>query len=291
MTVFAGGAAQAAPEGPEGPQVIRVWDGDATGWPGLHFRLKQRPTRALGLCAWGFAVRRELARRGPFARVIGHFLVPVGFPLLLASELGEAKLELVVHGSDARLLERLPSAVGRRILAALSRTARFRCVSHELADLLRRVAGQPLTGRLYVEPLPLDTSTAPTRQAARAQLGLVESTRLVVIVSRLIPEKRTRDALAAAALLPKVQVVVLGDGPEFEALERAYPNARFTGRVGRPEALSWIAAADALLSASRLEGAPSAVREARALAVPVVASAAGDLTRWAAIDDELWVVA
>jgi len=37
-------------------------------------------------------------------------------------------------------------------------------------------------------------------------------------------------------------------------------------------------------SASALEGAPSVVREARALGVPVVAVAAGDLAEWAKDD-------
>ena len=289
VTVFAGGAAGVSTEA-GGPLVIRVWDGGATGWPGLVSRLKARPLRGLGLCAWLAGVRRELTRRGPFDRVVGHFLVPIGFPLLLATNLRGASLELVVHGSDARLLARLPAPLGRHVLRSLGRIAHFRTVSHELADLLRSLAAQSLSGRLRVEPLPVDTSAAPSRAAARAELGLAEDARLIVIVSRLISSKRTHEALAAAMLVPESLTVVVGDGPQLAALEREYPAARFVGRVARPRALTWIAAADVLLSASQLEGAPSAIREARALNVPVVTSAAGDLTRWAAVDTGLWVV-
>jgi teichuronic acid biosynthesis glycosyltransferase TuaC len=291
VTVFTGGAA-APSEGDNSdePQVIRIPDGGASGWPGLVPRLKENPRRALGLTRWGFDVRRELCRRGPFQRVFAHFLLPSGFPLLVALDLDGAALELIVHGSDARLLEKLPRPLARRILLALTKKARIRCVSQELADLLRHVAGQSLGDQIYVEPLAIETQHAPTRASAREQLGLPDSARLVVVVARLLPNKRVREALEATTLVPSVQVAVVGDGSELAALARDYPAVRFVGRVDRARALTFIAAADALLSASRLEGAPSAVREARALEVPVAACAAGDLTRWAAVDSGLWVV-
>ena len=188
------------------------------------------------------------------------------------------------------MLDRLPRLLKRPLLRALSRRARLRCVSEELAQLVRGIAGLPLPGTLHVEPAPIDISSAPTREAARAELGIAASMRLVVIVSRLLPGKRVRTALDAVCLLPGVQAVVVGDGPELGALQSEYPRVRFVGRVARPRALSWIAAADALLSASRLEGAPSAIREARALAVPVASCSAGDLALWAELDDQLWVV-
>jgi teichuronic acid biosynthesis glycosyltransferase TuaC len=51
-----------------------------------------------------------------------------------------------------------------------------------------------------------------------------------------------------------------------------------------------MSAADLLLSASRHEGAPTVVREARALGTPVVATDAGDLRAWAAADAGIWLV-
>ena len=57
-----------------------------------------------------------------------------------------------------------------------------------------------------------------------------------------------------------------------------------------PRHLRWIAAADVLVSASAHEGAPSVVREARALGVPVVAVSAGDLAQWAERDAGLLLV-
>ena len=73
-------------------------------------------------------------------------------------------------------------------------------------------------------------------------------------------------------------------------LAEAFPGAELLGRLPRSAALTWLAAADVVLSASRLEGAPSVIREARALGTPVVATPAGDLSGWAETDPDLWLV-
>jgi glycosyltransferase involved in cell wall biosynthesis len=114
--------------------------------------------------------------------------------------------------------------------------------------------------------------------------------RLAVVAGRLIPEKRLDVALGAASLVPGVRVVVLGDGPERARLARAFPDVTLAGLVPRERALLWIAAADVVLSASLEEGAPSVVREARALGTRVVALACGDLERRSAGDPGLFVV-
>jgi glycosyltransferase involved in cell wall biosynthesis len=77
------------------------------------------------------------------------------------------------------------------------------------------------------------------------------------------------------------RVFVVGDGPLSDALRARYPNVTFLGCLPRPEALAWIAADDRLVSASLLEGAPTAVREALALGVSVIAAPVGDLRQWA----------
>jgi glycosyltransferase involved in cell wall biosynthesis len=113
---------------------------------------------------------------------------------------------------------------------------------------------------------------------------------LVIIVSRLVRGKRLGTALAAASLIPDAVVVVVGDGPLGPALAARFARARFVGQLPRQQALAWMAAADVLITASRNEGAPTVVREARALNLPVVAAPAGDLTAWATSDAELTLI-
>ena len=90
--------------------------------------------------------------------------------------------------------------------------------------------------------------------------------------------------------VPELLAIVVGEGPERASLERRFPRARFVGHVPRPRALAYVAAANVLVSASLLEGAPTVVREARALGTEVVCLPAGDLRAWAATDPGLHVV-
>lgn len=288
VTVFAPGSGSPADAEVE---LVRIPDGGACGWPGLAARLRERPLRSLGALRWAEQSRRELSRRGPFERVICHWLLPCAFPVALGSRLRSARLEVVVHGSDARLLASLGKPCARAIMALLlRRNAHFRCVSSELSELIEHCAGRPLGSRIYVLPTLLELGNCPSRSSARERLGVESSAPLVVLVGRLVPGKRMHEALQAASLVAGITVVVVGDGPEASALKRLFPTVRFVGRLARNEALCWLAAADAVLSASRHEGAPTALREARALGVPVVATAAGDLTHWAKNDPGLWVV-
>jgi glycosyltransferase involved in cell wall biosynthesis len=214
--------------------------------------------------------------------------VPCGWPAALASA---APLEIVAHGSDVRLLAALPRPLRVSIVGSLlARNARFRFVSRQLREMLASATGFSALRGCAVEPAALDLSFAPTRDAARRKLGIARNARVVTIVSRLVPAKRTAVALAAATLLPNTDVLVVGDGPELATLRQRFSGARFLGRLPRPAALGCIAAADVVLSASRDEGAPTVVREARALGVPVVVASSGDLHEWARDDASLFVV-
>jgi phosphatidylinositol alpha 1,6-mannosyltransferase len=280
-------APRPAGERGEGAGVSWVEAGSAFGWPGVMSRLRERPLRALSVLGFAWRARRLLSKEDGVDRVIAHFALPSAWPI--ATRRRSSKLEVVVHGSDARLIGRLPAFL-RRHLARAFASAEVRTVSEELRQELGRALGPELAARATVRPARLDLSGAKGRDAARRELGVVEGERLVVVAGRLIPEKRSHVALAAASLVPNVRVVVLGDGPERERLARAFPEVELVGLVPRERALTWMAAADVVVSASREEGSPSVVREARALGTRVVALACGDLTSAAELDEGLFVV-
>jgi teichuronic acid biosynthesis glycosyltransferase TuaC len=279
-----------------GERVVSLGGGAAFGFPGALERLRRAPFRALSATAFVTRAIAWLRRSAPPEQLIAHFLLPCGLPLATrgVAHAPETELEIVVHGSDARLFAGLPA--GQRWLGAelLRCRARLRFVSTELQALVlgalppsqRRLVAR----RSRVEPCALDVSAAPSRQQARALLKLDQGDKIAVIVARLVPGKRVDVALAACRRLPNLQTIVVGDGPERERLAQRFPEARFVGHVERPLALSYLAAADALVSASLNEGAPSIVREARALGTPVVCLAAGDLRQWAETDVGIHVV-
>jgi glycosyltransferase involved in cell wall biosynthesis len=265
--------------------------GDAFGWPGVVSRVRQRPSRLVGVLRFVRGAARELERLGPVDRVIAHFVLPSAWPVLACSRVHAANVEIVAHGSDARLFAVLPAPLRHAIARTFSRRgARIRCTSPELRRVLEGALGGDFHGAIRVAASPVSVEGAPTRERAREGLGIERATRLLVIVGRLVRSKRVDVALRALALVPDTRVVVVGDGPERAELEHAFPYATFAGQLGRDEALTYIAAADAVISASQKEGSPSVAREARLLGTPLVAVEAGDLVERYAQDDAVIVI-
>lgn len=265
------------------------------GWPGALATLRSRPWKLLGVVPFTASARRCLTRLGIVDQLICHWLLPSFWPV--ARDYAEAA-QVVCHGSDVRLLEHLPRQVQRLVISSLCRpNVAVRCVSSELASRLRRLATHhglrpfPVT----IAPAALDLPTLEPRVQLRRKLGL-DAKPVIAIVGRIVAEKRVDVALAAIRaastngdLAPRPDVLVIGNGPERSRLMRQYPEAKWLGQLGRTRTLEYVAAADLLVSASLLEGAPTAVREARALGTRVVAAASGDLALWASTDPGLRV--
>lgn len=268
-----------------GVHVHWIDGGEAFGFPGAVPRLRERPSRVVDALRFIIACRRQLHAQ-PFDRIVAHFVLPSAWPILSGIK---TPIEVVGHGTDVRLLMALPTPIGRRIVRGLLRNgASFRFVSTEQRRGIARFIPELATAE--VRPVAIDLAGVPDRASARRALDLRADTQLALIVGRLVPSKRSATAISAALLLPRTQVVVVGDGPERERLESEYASARFVGQLPRHQCLRWIAAADVLITASRHEGAPTAVREARALSVPVVSVPAADLRAWSEHDAELYVV-
>jgi glycosyltransferase involved in cell wall biosynthesis len=283
VTVFAPKARRR----PDGSRVIGITHLGAFGSPGALARLRWRPDRWVGLFLFVLGTRKALRQHGRFDSGVAHFLVPSFWPICGKFP---APLDIVVHGSDLGLVERLPRFLQRLVLGGFANNGRsLRCVSEDLSRRISRLLDGEITIPTRIEPSPIDVPADLNKSQIRERLGIGGET-LVVIAARLIPSKRVDLALKAAHFVPDAKVVVCGEGPERGRLQKAFPSAKFLGHLPRRNVLEWIAASDLVLSASREEGAPTVIREARALNVPVIATAAGDLKKWAESDDGLWVV-
>jgi glycosyltransferase involved in cell wall biosynthesis len=284
-------------EGPRdaGVRVQAAGGGAAFGWPGVAARLREAPWRA-PLIATFVARARRVVRRAACDRLIAHWLVPSAWPI---ADGVDVPTEIVLHGADVRLLASVPALAHVLVRRSLGRGARFRFVAEALRARLAAVLTPELRSALaassLVEPALVDVP-ATDRAAGRRRLGLGADDRVVVTCGRLVAGKRLDRVVAALATLsPRPMLFVVGDGPERAHVSslawRLGVPARFTGLLPRHEALAAIAAADVLVHASGEEGAPTVVREARALGVPVVACRSGDLERWAAADAGIELVA
>ena len=285
VTVFAPSARRDVANNAE--EMVEIPHFGAFGTPGVLARLRGRPDRWLGSTLFLARARLQLFARNEFNEVIAHFILPSYWPIAA----GHPKVSrVVVHGSDLELLERLPSPIRARAIACLIRdNPAIQCVSQSLADRFDELTSHQLQARIVVESATIELPNLPNRSELRRNLA-IDDRPLILVVARLIPSKRVEVALRAALQVPRAQIVVCGGGPLYQSLSRIFPGVRFLGPLPRVQTLKWIAAADVLLSASRTEGAPTAIREARALGVPVITTAAGDLLTWATNDPGLHVV-
>ncbi|WP_433118314.1 glycosyltransferase family 4 protein [Micromonospora sp. CA-246542] len=170
--------------------------------------------------------------------------------------------------------------VGRLLLAGYARAAehvsRVVCVSDAVAADLEPVVGRE---KLVVVPNAIDTDryAAPpdaTRAALRQRLlpSRFHGRRVAVLAARLHPAKR-HDRAIAAALASGSALVVVGDGPDRERLERltgGTGDVHFTGH--REDVPDLLAASDFYVyCGAETDGTPTCVLEAAAGGLPIVA--------------------
>jgi glycosyltransferase involved in cell wall biosynthesis len=153
----------------------------------------------------------------------------------------------------------------------------------------RELAGKGVRPeRISVQHNSIRVEPAASLEEARAlrlSLGVRETERLVLVIGRLSREKAHIDLLDAFALLQsshpelKTKLLIIGDGPERGALERAAQVGGMSERVIFAGQLSdvnaYYAAADVMALPSHSEGSPYVLLEAMAAGLPVVATAVG----------------
>jgi glycosyltransferase involved in cell wall biosynthesis len=172
----------------------------------------------------------------------------------------------------------LERALSRRTFAVVH-------VSESQAALARTLGLAP-AGRTRVIVNGIDAAAVRAAAArtplSRATLGLEPEALVLATIARFDPVKRLEVLLRALPLVvarvPEAQLLVVGDGPERDALHALARTlalgARvvFTGAI--PDAARVLPLVDLYLTASRREGLPTALLEAMACGVPVLATEA-----------------
>ncbi len=174
---------------------------------------------------------------------------------------------------------------GRPLFHAIARHFYNRCTEVYVptpameADL--RLQGVTAPIRLWPRGIELDRfSPAHRSEAWRAEHGFGPDEVVVSFVSRLVKEKGLdvfSDVIRTlqAEGLP-VRALVVGDGPEREALGALLPRAAFTGHLGGADLASAYASSDVFLFPSETETFGNVTLEAMASGLPTVcADAAG----------------
>lgn len=220
-------------------------------------------------------------------------------PRVVRGILAVAAPGTIIHSHDSHAhtladaairLRRLPLVATRRVALPVRHPARWRRADHVIAlstpvrDQLRAAGVDP--GRISVIPsgVDLEVLTRPRSLPALPDLP-PPGAPLILCIAALTPEKGIDILIAAAALVagaaPDAHWLVLGAGSQRQALQRRIraggldQRVHLAGEVREPH--DYLTAATMVVQPSRSEGFGSAVLDALAAGVPVVASDTGGL--------------
>jgi glycosyltransferase involved in cell wall biosynthesis len=228
----------------------------------------------------GFARGLQLARRGAFDVINTHFVVPTG-------PLGQALARwhrlpnvLSVHGGDLfdpskrsspHLHAPLRAAVRSMLRSADAVVGQSRDTVRHVTELygLKRDVGL----------IPLGIERPPAvPHASRAAFGIPDSAFVLVTIGRLVARKATTrliDTIAASAL-PDAHLLIVGDGPDREAIvQRATQlgiadRVHLLGQVSDAVKNAALSVSDAFVTTSQHEGFGLVFLEAMAFGLPIV---------------------
>lgn len=129
----------------------------------------------------------------------------------------------------------------------------------------------------------VDRARPGSGAGVRRELGLAQDELVITALSKLRPEKNFEASIDAVALLrrrfPKARLVIAGDGPHEQAVRlHAAPWGDAVVLAGhREDTMELLDASDVLVHPSHFDAFPTALLEAMAASVPVVATAAGGM--------------
>lgn len=276
--------------------------GQAPRWPGIEVRwvpyarpralqqsfygsgapdnLRLRPARWLGGLGFTAALYRASRRElEDCDTLLSSWCIPNGW---VASKRAGGRPHLCVcHATDIRWLSKMPG--GRAVAREIAEGATSMWfLSTALRDRFLETAGlNPSILRSHVGPMPIEPplELAESRPELRRRLGVDGFT--LLFLGRLVPVKGLRELLHAIAAFPEpLSIRIAGDGPERDELralaKRLQVDASFEGWVAGERKEALLRACDAIVVPSGpQDGLPTVLFEARARALPIIATEAG----------------
>jgi teichuronic acid biosynthesis glycosyltransferase TuaC len=230
----------------------------------------------LALCAALLPFLLRQIRRGhDFDLIDAHYFYPDGVAAVLLGRALDRPVIVTARGSDLNVIAQ--HAVPRRWICWAARHADgLAAVSSGLKRRLVELGVGADRVRVLRNGVDLALFRPQDREAARGALGCTRP--IVLAVGNLVALKRHRLMVEALTHLPRVELVLVGEGPERTNIEKLVrerkvaDRVRLLGRVPQDRLPEIYSAADLLLLVSTHEGWPNVLLESMACGTPVVVS-------------------
>lgn len=262
----------------------------------LHRRLADAGARIFTWTPRGRFDRKaisELTRilRDEHANLVHAHFPRAGFLGGLAARQTGIPIIITNHGPSYQY----PEVISNRLKSFLYRWAERWCYRHLYSRVIyvsRRTFDEACRGgqanlvraTVIANGVDLGQFHHTRRETLRHALNLSSDEKLIIFVGRLSPEKGPDIFLDAMSKLPlsdrRIRIVLAGDGPLREELEKCTAKAGITDRVTflgfSPEIANLMIAGDLFVLTSRYENHPIALLEALTASLPCVVSDVGD---------------
>jgi glycosyltransferase involved in cell wall biosynthesis len=221
----------------------------------------------------------RLQRGGQFDLINTHFVVPSGPVGHVLARLWRIPNVLSVHGGDLYDPSKASSPHRHAWLRGpirylLRRADRLVGQSRNTLEHVRGFYGVDRASEL----IPLGIERPSQEAPVRRELGIPEDAFVMVTVGRLVARKANLKLVEAliAAQRPNAHLLIVGDGPEADAIQAAAAHAglgervHLTGQVSEERKFQALASADIFVSASQHEGFGLVFLEAMAYRLPII---------------------
>ncbi len=221
-------------------------------------------------------IRRLILPDYDFDVIDAHFYYPDGVAAaLLARTLGKPVV-VTARGTDLNLSPKRHPLVRRMIARAAKQVDASITVCAALKDVLVDLGTDPDQVHVLRNGVDLEMFKPADRAAVRRIWRIRRQT--LLSVGHLIERKGHDLVVQALADLPDMDLIIAGDGPERDRLERLAASlnvadrVRILGVVDHHRLAELYSAVDLLVLASSREGWPNVLLEALACGTPVVAT-------------------
>jgi glycosyltransferase involved in cell wall biosynthesis len=207
-----------------------------------------------------------------------HYFYPDGVAAVMLGRRFGKPVVITARGTDVNLIPRyrLPRQM---ILWAARHAAGLITVARALKDRLVALGVPAERIEVLRNGVDLQLFSPIDRESWRRRLGFARTT--LLSVGNLVPVKGHDFAIRALRLLPDMNLVIIGDGPERAALGALAQELSVDDRVtfapvmAQEDLRHYFSAADALVLASSREGWANVLLESMACGTPVIASKVG----------------